>query len=53
LDSKHGIKKVYQVSAKGKKAAEGFLYKNCLASYVHLHFGSNPAMARRLVEACR
>jgi len=53
LDSKHGIKKVYQVSAKGKNAAEGFLYKNCLASYVHLHFGSNPAIARRLVEACR
>lgn len=45
------IKEIYRVAPKSEK--EGFLYKNCLASYIHLHFGSNPAIASRLVEACR
>ena len=30
---------------------EGYLYKRALASYVHFHFGSNPAFARALVRA--
>jgi len=29
---------------------EGYLYKRCLASYVHLHFGSNPEFASALVS---
>ncbi len=33
--------------------AEGFLYKRCLASYIHLHFGSNPQVATSLVAAAR
>jgi cobyrinic acid a,c-diamide synthase len=33
-------------------ASGGFLKAGCLGSYVHLHFGSNPAMATRFVEAC-
>ena len=32
---------------------EGYHYKNCLGSYVHLHFGSNPEFARGFVAACR
>lgn len=48
------IKKVYVVFPKGNNAKrEGFLYKNCLGSYIHLHLGSNPAMAERWVESCR
>ena len=31
----------------------GFRYRNCLAGYVHLHFGSNPEFARSFVAACR
>jgi cobyrinic acid a,c-diamide synthase len=27
----------------------GYRYKHCLASYVHIHFGSNPTWAARLV----
>ena len=30
---------------------EGYAYKRCLASYIHLHFGSQPACAAGLVRA--
>ncbi len=33
--------------------AEGFLVGNTLMSYVHVHFESNPAIARHLVATCR
>ncbi|MFQ5828719.1 MAG: cobyrinate a,c-diamide synthase [Candidatus Methylomirabilia bacterium] len=33
--------------------AEGYLVRNALLSYVHLHFGSNPAVAEHLVASCR
>jgi len=32
---------------------EGFLHKNTLGSYVHLHFGSNPEVADAFIQACR
>jgi cobyrinic acid a,c-diamide synthase len=34
-------------------AVEGFRVCNTLGSYIHLHFGSNPAMASHFVENCR
>ncbi len=34
----------------GKESSEGFLKGNILASYVHLHFGSNPSAVAFLVE---
>jgi cobyrinic acid a,c-diamide synthase len=45
---------VYQVRDRnGKTNADGgYLKGGCLASYVHLHFGSNPGFAARFVEAC-
>jgi cobyrinic acid a,c-diamide synthase len=48
------IERLYQVS-KGQSdlGTEGYRYRNCLASYIHLHFGSNPGMAEALVAHCR
>jgi cobyrinic acid a,c-diamide synthase len=35
-----------------QERTEGFYRPHILASYVHLHFGSNPEVARHLVEYC-
>ena len=32
---------------------EGYVLNNVLASYVHLHFASNPILATELVQSCR
>jgi cobyrinic acid a,c-diamide synthase len=32
---------------------DGFMLGNTLAGYIHLHFGSNPAMAAHFVDSCR
>ncbi|HSE46944.1 MAG TPA: hypothetical protein VLA89_16615 [Gemmatimonadales bacterium] len=37
----------------GRHPSEGFLVSGTLMSYVHLHFGSNPALAANLVAAAR
>lgn len=41
---------MYRKLPQGGTGGEGFA--NCLASYFHLHFLSNPGMARRFVLAC-
>ena len=48
------VERLYQVR-KGQNdlGVEGYRYKNCLASYIHLHFGSNPGLAEAFVENCR
>jgi len=48
------VKRCYRVSRQGVTLqAEGFRIRNCLASYLHLHFGSNPGIAGTFVAACR
>lgn len=48
------IKRCYRVTRPGQDlGTEGYRVRNCLASYVHLHFGSNPSIAAAFVAACR
>jgi len=48
------IQRCYRVTRPGQDlGTEGYRVRNCLASYVHLHFGSNPSIAPAFVAACR
>jgi len=48
------VSRCYRVSRRGETLGhEGYGYRNCLASYIHLHFGSNPGIAPAFVAACR
>jgi len=42
-----------QYSMSGKEDLEGFRQRNVLASYIHLHFRANPAVAENFVAAIR
>ncbi len=45
---------VYRMARPGEDwRSEGFISGSCLASYVHLHFGSHLAIAPSLLAACR
>lgn len=50
-----GIEHIYTVKDnKGIAISdEGFMYKNTLASYIHIHFGSNPGTANNFVNFIR
>lgn len=48
------VKRCYQVSRQAVVlGSEGFRTRNCLGSYIHLHFGSNRDIATSFVAACR
>ncbi|HEY6009072.1 MAG TPA: cobyrinate a,c-diamide synthase [Geobacteraceae bacterium] len=48
------VERLYRVRrADADLGPEGYRYRNCLASYVHLHFGSNPGLAPAFVTSCR
>ena len=47
------IERVYRLGRRGKDlGSEGYRIGSCLASYVHIHFGSNPGVAGAFVEEC-
>jgi cobyrinic acid a,c-diamide synthase len=47
-----GVPCLYRLTPRrgGEVVQEGYRENNVLASYVHLHFGSNPEVARQLVQ---
>lgn len=48
------VERLYAVTRKGVALGpEGYSYKNCLASYIHLHFGSSPDIADSFVKQCK
>ena len=50
-----GVPRLYRLTPRrgGPAVHEGYSDHRVLASYVHLHFGSNPEVARHLVASCR
>jgi len=48
------LKRAYEVTGRrGKQGAvEGYRIHNTLASYIHLHFGSNPEVAKNWIAFC-
>jgi cobyrinic acid a,c-diamide synthase len=42
----------FDVIRRGEESREGFIHKNVLASYLHLHFGTNLLWAKNFVLAC-
>lgn len=55
LELPESVKRCYALSRKGgdQLGHEGLLVGNCLASYVHLHFASNPLLAGNFVSFCQ
>ncbi|MBI5682681.1 MAG: cobyrinate a,c-diamide synthase [Deltaproteobacteria bacterium] len=49
------IKRVYQFTVHSAQftGKEGYLYKNTLASYIHLHFASSPKFAKGFIKKCK
>jgi cobyrinic acid a,c-diamide synthase len=49
------VPRLYRLTPRrgGAAMSEGYCQNHVLASYVHLHFGSNPEVARHLVASCR
>ncbi|MFQ5454932.1 MAG: cobyrinate a,c-diamide synthase [Nitrospirota bacterium] len=47
------IKSVYEIAINGDKRNEGYLYRNVLGSYIHLHFGSNTKSVESLTNHFR
>ncbi len=55
MEMPSGVARGYRLSRRGEEdlGSEGYRVGNVLGSYIHLHFGSNPLLARNFVEFCR
>lgn len=53
LEGAPGVAPAFRATGWGVEEDEGWMRGNVLGTWVHAHFGSNPALARHFVEACR
>ena len=49
-----GVEQVYQVTSRVGQDVKvnGYQHQNTLGSYLHIHFGANPEVARHFTQAC-
>ena len=48
------LDRTFKITRRGEDLGlEGYCHRNCLATYIHLHFGSNPDIAAGFVRSCR
>lgn len=53
IEGEVNVERCYEMrTVTGAATSEGYHVRNVLASYAHLHFASNPDMARAFVAAC-
>jgi len=53
ISDKQPASRCYQLrTSRGDQGEEGYTYRNVLASYIHLHFASDPTLAGALVDRC-
>lgn len=53
-NKKKAVAYCYQVTKdKGKVSYDGLIRENILASYTHIHFGTNINLAKKLINACK
>jgi cobyrinic acid a,c-diamide synthase len=53
IEGEVGVERCYHLQTpNGDESDEGYQTGNVLASYVHLHFASNPRLAAAIVDAC-
>jgi cobyrinic acid a,c-diamide synthase len=51
-DDTQSLLPAYRASVNGSAVDEGFVQHNVVASYLHLHWRSNPEFAKAFVDAC-
>jgi len=51
-DTDEDLVYIYSSSKRGKSKHEGLKYKNVLAAYTHIHFGSQPKLAENFINFC-
>jgi cobyrinic acid a,c-diamide synthase len=54
-ETNKSVSSIYAVTPRSgaDQSTEGYRIRQTLGSYIHLHFGSNPDMARHFVNSCR